>query len=292
MISGRTALYGVLGHPVGHSRSPAMHNSAFAALGLDAAYVALPVPPDRLAEGIAGAHALGFRGLNVTVPHKQAAAALCRRLDATAEACGAVNTLRRAERGWDGFNTDAPALRALLEAAGVGRGRRALLIGAGGAALAGAWALLAIGADLTVTARRQAAAEDVCRRMRAAFPATAAPRSAPWGELAACSAAAGVIVNATSAGLGGGPGGAEGPVLSAVEGQGLPPLAWRPGQVAVDFVYGDTAFARAARAGGAALLTGEAILVRQGALAFTLWTGQPAPEAVMSAALREPGHDP
>ncbi|HEY6002121.1 MAG TPA: shikimate dehydrogenase (NADP+), partial [Anaeromyxobacter sp.] len=127
MITARTALYGVMGHPVGHSRSPAMQNAAFAALGIDAAYVALLVPPERLAQAVAGAHALGFQGLNVTVPHKQEALGLCATVDATAADVGAVNTLRRAPHGWEGFNTDAPACLALLEAAGIGRGARALL---------------------------------------------------------------------------------------------------------------------------------------------------------------------
>ena len=119
MITGHSALYGVLGHPVSHSRSPEMQNAAFAAEGIDAVYVALPVSAERLAEAVAGAHALGFEGLNVTVPHKQAAAALCATLDPVAGAVGAVNTLRRAATGWDGFNTDAPACLALLEAAGI-----------------------------------------------------------------------------------------------------------------------------------------------------------------------------
>ncbi len=150
MINGKTALYGILGHPVGHSRSPAMQNAAFAEVGLDAVYVPLPVAPERLAEGVAGAHALGFHGLNVTVPHKEAVVPLCGTVDAVAKEFGAVNTLRRTPRGWEGFNTDAPACLALLEAAGVGHGARALLVGSGGAARAGAWALARLGAMVRV----------------------------------------------------------------------------------------------------------------------------------------------
>ena len=114
MITGRTALYGVIGHPIGHSRSPAMQNAAFAELGVDAAYVALPVEPGQLPDALRGAHALGFRGLNVTVPHKQEAFGLCRQLDPAAREVGAVNTLRRLGDGWEGFNTDAPATLQLL----------------------------------------------------------------------------------------------------------------------------------------------------------------------------------
>ena len=281
MITGRTALYGVLGHPIGHSRSPEMQNAAFAAAGMDAVYVALPVPPDRLADAVAGAHALGFHGLNVTVPHKQAAAALCATVDPIAGDVGAVNTLRRAGQGWEGFNTDAPACLTLLEAAGVGRGARALLVGAGGAARAAAWALLRAGAALRVAARNPEAARELARSLapRAAEGA-APPQVVAWSELADEAGAADVIVNGTSIGLAGQP-------------PALPDVAFRAGQVAVDFVYGDTAFARAARAAGARLVTGEQLLVRQGALAFTLWTGRPAPEAAMAAAVaRAPGKTP
>ncbi|HEX9242386.1 MAG TPA: shikimate dehydrogenase (NADP+) [Anaeromyxobacter sp.] len=278
MIHGRTALYGVLGHPVSHSRSPEMQNAAFSDAGIDAVYVALPAAPERLADAIAGAHALGFAGLNVTVPHKQAALPLCATVDPVAGAIGAVNTLRRAPRGWEGFNTDAPACLALLEAAGVGKGARALLLGAGGVARAAGWALLRAGAILQISARRGEVAWEVAQALA---PGAAAgvplPEAVPFAELAARCRAADVIVNATSVGLAGHPGALEG-------------VAFRAGQVAADAVYGDTAFVRAARAAGARVVTGEELLVRQGALAFTLWTGRPAPEAVMAAAVaRAPG---
>ncbi len=273
MISGRTALYGVLGHPVSHSRSPEMQNAAFAEAGLDAVYVAFPVAPDRLGEAVAGAHALGLQGLNVTVPHKQPAAALCATMDAIAADVGAVNTLRRAPQGWEGFNTDAPACLTFLEAAGVGTGARALLVGAGGAARAAAWALVRAGAALRVAARRNDAAREIAE---AFAPGTAAgvaiPQAVPWDRLGEECEAADVVVNGTSIGLAGYP-------------AAVPGLRPRRGQVVVDFVYGDTELARSARAAGARLVTGEQLLVRQGALAFTLWTGRPAPEAAMAAAV-------
>jgi shikimate dehydrogenase len=280
VISGHTALYGVIGHPVAHSRSPEMQNAAFARAGLDAVYVALPVAPDHVPEAIAGAHALGFAGLNVTVPHKQAVLPLCRTVDAAAREVGAVNVLRRASTGWEGFNTDAPALAALLEAAGVGPGARALLVGAGGAARAAAWALARSGAALRIAARRA----DAARGLAVAFgPATAAgapiPRAVSWADLGAEADAADVVVNGTSVGLPGHP-------------VALPGLRFRGGQIAADFVYGDTTFVRDARAAGARLVTGEQILVRQGALAFTLWTGRPAPETEMAAAVARAGSHP
>ncbi|MFY3745043.1 shikimate dehydrogenase family protein [Anaeromyxobacter sp. Red801] len=271
MITGRTALYGVVGHPVAHSRSPELQNAAFARLGVDAVYVALPVAPERVDEALRGAHALGFQGLNVTVPHKPRAASLCHALDPVAAAVGAVNTLRRTRDGWEGFNTDAPACRTLLEAAGVARGARALLVGAGGAARAAAWALLQLGTELRVAARREEAAAELCRELAAAVPGADAA-TADFEDLEAEADAAAVVVNGTSVGLPG------------HEGR-LPPLRFRADQAVLDFVYGDTELARAARAAGARLVTGEQVLVRQGALAFTLWTGQPAPEADMARAL-------
>jgi shikimate dehydrogenase len=271
VISGRTALYGVMGHPVAHSLSPAMQNAAFAEVGIDAVYLALPVAPDALSEAIRGAHALGFQGLNVTVPHKEKAAAWCVRLDGVAREVGAVNTLKRAPDGYQGTNTDAPACRDLLAALGVGPGTKALLLGAGGAARAAGWALLALGASVRVAARRPEAAVALCRDL-SRLGRHGHPEPAPWAEVAVEAGRAAVVVNGTSAGL-------------HAKAEGLPALTWSKGQVAVDFVYGDTAFMGAARAAGARLVTGEQILLRQGALAFTHWTGRPAPEAAMARAI-------
>jgi shikimate dehydrogenase len=270
VISGSTALYGLLGHPVGHSLSPALHNAAFEALGLDAAYVAMDVPPERLAEAMRGAHALGFRGLNVTVPHKRDAALLCRTLDPLARLLGAVNTLRADGDGFAGSNTDAPAAFELLQAAGLRPGASALL-GAGGAARAAGWALLRGGAGLRLAARRPEAAAELCAALATAFPG-ARIGPAAWEEIAPLAESSDVVVNATSIGL------------SGSADRSLP-VALRRGQLALDFVYGETAFAREAVRAGARLVSGEQLLVRQGALAFTQWTGRPAPEPVMAAAL-------
>jgi shikimate dehydrogenase len=273
VIGGRTALYGIVGWPVGHSLSPAMQNAAFAFHQLDAAYLAMPVVPAALETALRGAHALGFQGLNVTIPHKQAAAALCQQLDAVATACGAANTLRRAEAGWEGFNTDATALAQLLDGAGVRAGAVVLLIGAGGAARAAGWAALKVGARLRVTARRAEQAEALCLALAGSVgPGAPGPERVAWGELAEASRAARVVVNGTSAGLHGHP-------------ASLPGLGFHAGQVALDMVYGATLFTHDAAAAGAQVVRGEELLVRQGALAFNLWTGQPAPEAVMVAAL-------
>ena len=216
MIGGRTAVYGIVGWPVSHSLSPLMQNAACAAAGIDAVYVALPVAPERVAEALRGAHALGVRGLNVTVPHKVAAVEACVRLDGAAMACGAVNTLVRAESGWAGHNTDAPALRTLLTAAGVGPGARVLLLGAGGASRAALWAASALGAEVVIAARRDEAARALCEEVGGRV------QTAAWDAVAEEARGAECIVNGTSAGLAG-------------KGD-LPPIAFRPGQVACDFV--------------------------------------------------------
>lgn len=273
MLSGRTALYGVVGHPVAHSRSPAMQVAAFEAAGLDALYVPLPVAPDRLAEALRGAHALGFSGLNVTVPHKKKAVAACHKVDQVALEIGAVNTLRRTEMGWEGFNTDGPALVSLLGEVGLNRRASALVIGAGGAAQAAAWALLKSGHDVRVAARREEAADELSRDA-ARFAREARIEPVAFHDLAREADRADVVVNATPVGL--------------HAGESLP-VAFRRSQVVVEFVYGTTVFETGARQAGARLISGEEILVRQGALAFSIWTGQTASEAVMSRAVRGEG---
>ncbi|HVP69487.1 MAG TPA: shikimate dehydrogenase [Anaeromyxobacteraceae bacterium] len=277
MISSKTRLFAVVGWPVEHSLSPVMQNAAFAEAGVDAAYLALPVAPSDLQAALGGAHALGFAGLNVTVPHKEEAARLCETLDPIARKVGAVNTLSRLEAGWAGHNTDAPALRGLLTEAGLGPRSRGLVLGAGGAARAAVWALLEMGAEVTVAARRPEAAAVLCREMALALgrPESAARPSA-WDDAAAQAIRADAVVHATSLGLPGKSG-------------ELPLLAWRAGQVAVDFVYGDTAFARSAREAGTRLVTGEQLLVRQGALAFRIWLDRHPSEEAMARAVGRHG---
>ena len=276
MISGRTALYGVVGHPIDHSLSPQMHNAAYAHDKIDAAYVAMQVMPEKLVPAVAGAFALGFNGLNVTVPHKEAALRLCASVDRTAQEVGAINTLRRTGRGWEGYNTDAPACLALLEGAGIRTGQdglNAIILGAGGAARAAAWAILKLGGSVRIAARRLDPAVALCQDLLKVF--TKGPPRAQalgWNDVASEALRARVVVNATPIGMQG----------SEDE---LPYVEWREGLMALDFVCGDTNFLDAAKAGGATLLRGETILVRQGALAYSLWLGRPAPETVMANAI-------
>ena len=143
-------MVGLLGWPTSHSLSPPMQNAGFAALGLDWAYVPLPTPPDLLPDAVRGLRAMGFAGANVTIPHKQAVIELCDELDDVARAAGSVNTLVFEDGSVLGLSTDGDAVTAQVDA----RGRRALVLGAGGAARAVVEALERAGAEVTVASRR------------------------------------------------------------------------------------------------------------------------------------------
>jgi shikimate dehydrogenase len=280
MISGDTRLVGIIGWPVSHSRSPAMHNAAFAALELNWAYVPLPVPPERVGDAVRGLRALGFAGANVTVPHKQAVMPYLDELTATATAVGAVNTIVVREDGsLLGDTTDGYGFLADLAAHGARSDGRAVVIGAGGAARSVIFALAQAGAEVSVAARNLNKAEALCRSVIAALPwARASARGFP-NDLPAIMQSAprpDLIVNATNLGL--------------HEGDALP---WHPGarfesgQVAYDVVYNrETEFLRLAREQGARAIGGLGMLIHQGARAFELWTGVAAPVEVMRIAAR------
>lgn len=260
---------GVLGWPVLHSRSPAMHAAAFAALGLeDWRYQLLPVPPELFAETVRALRPAGFAGANVTIPHKRSALSLADTASAAARAIGAANTLSFTPDGAVAAeNTDAPGLLDALPrpAAGVS----ALVLGAGGSARAAVWALAQAGArEVAVWNRTPARARDLARELGAR------PVTRP--------VAADLLVNCTSVGL----------VDSASEKEMLKQIGLNLDALAeyryvVDLAYRDapTALVRAARRGGAVVVDGLEVLVRQGALSFEMWTGVDAPIATMRSAV-------
>jgi shikimate dehydrogenase len=273
---------GVLGWPVAHSRSPAMHNAALAAVGLvDWRYQRLPVPPRLFAETVRALGGSGFVGANVTIPHKQAALAVADEASAAARAIGAANTLSFAEDGTIAAeNTDAPGLLLALahdsiEAAqGVTSspvaGRRALVLGAGGSARAAVWALLDAGASEVLVwnrthARAVALAEDLGAR--------AIQRVV----------SADILVNCTSVGLQRSATDTADP-LSEV---GLAHDQIGEYSYVIDLVYTDapTSLLLAAKRAGARTLDGLEMLLAQGALSFELWTGRAAPIDVMRRAI-------
>jgi shikimate dehydrogenase len=267
-LSGHTRVVGVIGDPVAHSLSPALHNAAFAALGLDWVYVAFPVPRGRGADAVAAVPALGLAGFNVTMPHKEDVAGACDELTADAAALRSVNTVAALPDGRTrGDSTDGPGfLDALAEEGITVAGQPVLVLGAGGAARAVVLALGRTGAQVTVAARRPDAAESAAALAPGA-------RALPLG--AADPSPFAVVVNATPLGMSGG--------------DPLPvdPGSLHSGQAVVDLVYhpSDTPLLTAARAGGAVAANGLGMLLHQAARSFTLWTGHPAPIDAMRAAV-------
>ena len=256
---------GVLGWPVAHSRSPAIHNAALQAVGLhDWRYQHLPVPPELFAETVRALPGTGFVGANVTIPHKEAALAVAHDVTERARAIGAANTLTFAPDGAIAAdNTDAPGLVAAL---GDRRPRSALILGAGGSARAAAYALAQHGASVMVWNRAAERAQALARDL--GVEAVDAPMPAE------------LLVNCTSVGL-------ADPLSTFKD---LPLSADAIGEYAcvVDLVYraGGTQLLREAQRRGSRTIDGLEILVRQGALSFEGWTGRAAPLQVMRQAAR------
>ena len=267
-------MVGIIGDPVGHSRSPAMHNAAFAALGLDWVYVPLPVDRRHVRDAVYAVRALGLAGVNVTVPHKQAVLAHLDDLSARARAAGAVNTIVSRGGRLFGDNTDVDGfLAAMRHSKARVRGRHAVVVGAGGSARAVLVALVAARAGrITIANRTAARARALARRFRSDAPIAAV------GLRALCDTAqladAALVVNTTSIGLQDAP---------------FPPFAYAttPRDCRfIDLVYGrETDFLRHARRAGRHAIDGSEMLLQQGARAFTLWTRRRAPLRVMRAVL-------
>ena len=273
-IRGSTALAGLLGDPVRHSLSPAMQNAALAALGLDWVFVALPTPPAHLAGIVAALEAIGCRGLNVTIPHKQAVAPLCRELSPLARRLGAVNTLvPRAGGGWFGTNTDVEGFCApLRQDGGDWSGRRAVVLGTGGSARAVVAGLVELGfADIRLAGRRPEALE-AFRQDCAAWAPQLRPLVWTAEALTPVLAAADLVVNTTPLGMAStsDPMAASQCPLSAAELDALPAGSW-----VYDIIYTPrpTELLRRAAERGCRALDGLEMLVQQGAAALRLWSG-------------------
>jgi shikimate dehydrogenase len=278
-LSGHTQPFAVLGHPIGHTLSPVMHNAAFRSLGLDAIYLAFDVAPERLMDVLPAMRTMGFRGVNLTVPLKEVAFKGFADLDDSARRLGAVNTVQFLPEGLRGHNTDGKGfLRAVQEAFGVSpRGLTIFMLGCGGAgravaitaAVEGAGRLLL--ADIE-NARCQGVARDVAAYAPAARVEVVGADPAAWTSRLRD---ADLVVQGTPVGM------------KPDDVCPLPPAAFRAGQLAFDLVYNrpETCFMRAARGGGARAVNGLGMLLHQGAEAFTIWTGKPAAVEVMRQAL-------
>lgn len=248
--------FAVLGDPVAHSRSPQMHAAAYRSLGAAWTYNAARVPVEEFDEAVAHMAGLGYRGLNCTVPLKEAAYRWAQAMDATSRRIGAVNTLDLAMR--HATNTDAPAFLAMLGAPGP-----ALVLGAGGTARAVLVALDEAGYDVTLWNRTEAKARLLVTELGVQATVVSIPNIEAFP----------VVVNTTSASLHGEP----------------LPLNWeaaQPEALAYDVVYGPSPFLDSARAAGMKTIDGLPLLVEQGALSITWWTGRLPDRSVMMEAVR------
>jgi shikimate dehydrogenase len=264
---------GVAGWPVAHSRSPAMQNAALAHVGLTGwRYQLLPIPPALIKQTLRALPDAGFAGVNVTIPHKRAALEVATDPTQRAREIGAANTLVYAGEGAiTADNTDAPALIETLAALASrhARPRSALVLGAGGSARAAVWALRDVGVSEIAIWNRTAERGAALAAEFGVRPVTAADAGRPV-EL---------LVNCTAVELHGADPFADLPITASQ-------LAHCGALADYAYVSGDTRLVAAARAAGVPAVDGLELLVVQGALAFELFTGRPAPRAVMRAAVR------
>lgn len=281
-LSGKTRPFAVLGHPIGHTLSPAMHNASFHALGLDAIYLAFDVHPDRLLEVLPAMRDMGFGGVNLTVPLKEVAFRALSDLDESARRVGAVNTVEfRPDGSLRGHNTDgAGFLLALREAFETGiEGKNVFVAGCGGAGrciaitCAGAGAQTITLADADAARPSRVAAE--LGQLAPAVGAVALPADA--GAWTSAAREADLIIQATPMGM------------RREDSSPLPADAFGAGQLAFDLVYmyPETAFMRTAKDAGARTANGLGMLLHQGADAFSIWTGRKAHVQSMRDALEQ-----
>ena len=261
-------VYGLIGNPVGHSLSPPMHETAYRTLDIDARYVTFEPAPEALDDALAGARALGIRGLNVTIPFKRDVLGFVD-ADDLAERIGAVNTIDFTGDEPTGHNTDAAGVRRALARHGVAlEGCDAVLVGAGGAGRAAAFALADAGADVAIANRTEQRAHDLA----ADVPGAAGHG---LGEVTSLLAGADVLVNATSVGM-------------EEDESPVPADALHGDLTVMDAVYRplETRLLREAADAGAATIDGAWMLLYQGAEAFERWTSREAPVDAMNEALR------
>ncbi len=276
-ISGRTRVCGIIGDPIEHTMSPAMHNAAFSGLGLDYVFVPFHVKAGTLRAAIEGVRGLGIRGLGVTIPHKVAVMPHLDEIDSLAQKIGAVNIIVNDDGLLRGYNTDAGGFLKALQNRGVEpRGKQAAILGAGGAARAVAFILAQHGAKLVILNRTAQKAHELAGRVSGAFPDSARALQLDGNNLEAALGQADILVNCTSAGM-------SPHADETLVGAGK----LRPGMTVVDAVYNPirTRLLEEAERAGAAAISGADMLLWQGALAFEMWTGQRAPVDIMRQAL-------
>ncbi len=280
VIKGTTKLLGVIGDPVKHSLSPAMHNAAIAHLGVDYIYLPLPVAASRLKDALTGFGAIGLQGFSITIPHKQAIIPLLDTISDTAQAIGAVNTVWRTETGWSGTNTDMEGFLAPLQTMQRDWSTAiALILGNGGAARAAVAGCAALGcASVQVVGR----STDKLAAFQQSWHRSAVDERLSvygWEQLRVLIPQADLIINTTPLGM-----------APNVDASPLSPdlvSQIRPHTIAYDLIYtpSPTVFLKQAADQGAIAIDGVDMLVQQGAAALTIWLQQPAPVDVMRDAL-------
>lgn len=279
LIRGTTRVTGVWGYPVRHSASPAMHNAAFAHLGLDFVYVPFEVAPENIEKAVQGVRAFGLAGVNVTVPLKELVPPYLDSLTDRARQLGAVNTIVNRDGVLTGDSTDGPGFIAALAHDGftVGPTTQAVVLGAGGSARAVVLALLEAGAQVTVANRSLERAEALTARFANAGTLQALPLTED--ALRTALASANLLVNTTSVGM----------HPHEQQMPSVPPDALHKSLFVSDLIYNpqETRLLALARVRGCQTQNGIEMLVRQGALAFTQWMGIPDPPlSIMRAAVR------
>ena len=278
-ITGATQICGIIGDPIEHTMSPVMHNAAFRQLGMDWAYLPFRVGQEAVGMAIEGVRALNIRGLNVTIPHKTAVIPYLDGLDPAAERMGAVNTIVNDNGILTGYNTDAAGfLKALRENNIEPEGTNIVVLGAGGASRGISFLLAENGADLTILNRRRERAEDLAGQISTATGTGVKTLALDEANLSLALEKADVLVNTTRVGM-----------IPDVDRTPVPAGQLRSDLAVFDIVYNPLKTRLLADAGAAGALTigGLEMLVWQGALAFTLWTGQAPPVDLMRKAARE-----
>jgi shikimate dehydrogenase len=276
-IDGNTGLVGIIGDPLAHTISPAMHNAAFEALGLNLVYVPLEVDQSWFHVAFEGVRHLGFVGLNVTMPYKEQALEHLDEVASFAQMAGAVNTVHVVDGRMIGYNTDGRGVIASLDLDGgfQPKDKKIVIVGAGGAASATVLSLCLGGAaSVTIVNRSPERAAALVTRLGARFSDCEIVTATPFEDLAKPIGAADLIVNATPTGMRGNPG------------MPVRPELLRKGQLVLDMIYDppQSEFLAAAKAAGAKTLNGLSMLVHQGASALEIWTECEAPVEVMRAA--------
>jgi shikimate dehydrogenase len=275
-ISGKTRVCGVIGDPIEHTLSPIMHNAAFEAQKLDYVFLAFKVKSAELENAVNGIRALNIRGLNVTMPHKSSVLKYLDRIDLSAQIINSVNTILSREGKLFGFNTDGVgAVKALRENGVELKGRKVLLLGAGGAARAIAYAMARESDELAVLNRSLKPAQDLAKLLEKTVNKKIVAGALTPKEIQHNLQDSDVLINATSVGM------------KPKPNESLVPIKLlRPNLAVMDIVYNpiETQLANDAKAVGAKVVSGVEMLIYQGAASFEIWTGKSAPVEVMRQA--------